>query len=97
MCSCEDRRQDRPRPRRSFFGRLIRTTIEFVLVYLLLIFAGGTMMRTGHPVAVEAGKLVHTVTLVKPAIYYAQERDLHFVANGLRIVANGVDLPGSLI
>ena len=63
-----------------------------VFVYVLLVFGGGTLINTGHPVAVEAGKLIHTVTLVDPTIYWAHEKGLDTIAGGLRTLSDGVDV-----
>jgi hypothetical protein len=49
-------------------------------------------MNTGHPVAVEAGRLLHVVTLVDPAIMWADGRGAEPVAKGLRILSHGIPL-----
>jgi hypothetical protein len=61
-----------------------------VLLYVGLIFTGGTLIHTGHPVAVETGRLIHTVTFVEPAIKWANSRGFAPLAYGLRTVADGM-------
>ena len=77
-----------PRRRPGDFSILI----QLLFVYVLLVFGGGTLINTGHPVAVEAGKLIHTVTLVDPTIYWANEKGLDTIAGGLRTLSDGVDV-----
>ncbi|MHC5025821.1 MAG: hypothetical protein ACYTGR_03570 [Planctomycetota bacterium] len=77
------------RPRRF---RPVGTLFQLALVYLLLIFSGGTLQNTGHPVAVEAGKLIHTITLVDPAIRWADRQGIEPVAMGLHVLSNGLPI-----
>jgi hypothetical protein len=77
------------RRRCGIFGVLL----QLLLLYVLLVFGGGTLINTGHPVAVEAGRLMHTVTLVEPSIRWAESAGRYGVAKGLRVLAAGVDLP----
>ena len=90
MCCRQCDSEPRPRPRRRF--RPIRLLFQLLLTYVLLLFGGGTLVHTGHPVAVETGRLIHTVLLVEPTIRLAHEHDHHYLANGLRLVAHGVDV-----
>ena len=65
---------------------------HLVLVYVLLVFGGGTLINTGHPVAVEVGRIFQIVTFVEPSIYWAESSGHNVVAEGLRHLADGVDL-----
>jgi hypothetical protein len=58
----------------------------------LLVVTGGTLMNTGHPVAMEAGHLLHVVTLIDPAIYWADMQGVEPVAHGLRFISHGVPI-----
>ena len=82
-CECPDRRK-------SF--RPIAFLLNLVLVWLVLIVGGGTLMRTGHPVAVETGHILHTVTFVQPAIHWAAGRGIDPLATGLRMAASGLPI-----
>ncbi len=75
-------------PRRRF--RPITVLLNLVLAYALLVVGGGTLINTGHPVAVETGKLMQLVTLVQPTIHWAQTNDHDAVASGLNVLAHGV-------
>jgi hypothetical protein len=56
------------------------------------VVTGGTLMNTGHPVAMEAGHLLHVVTLIDPAIYWADMQGVEPVAHGLRFISHGVPI-----
>jgi hypothetical protein len=66
--------------------------LQVALLYVVLVFGGGTLVNTGHPVAVEVGRLLHTVTLVEPAIYWAEAHDYGALAGGLRTLSHGVQV-----
>lgn len=78
----------KPRRRVGFF----RTLTHLLLLYVLLVFGAGTLIHTGHPVAVEVGRLIHTVTLVEPSIHWAESSGYDMLAGGLRMLAGGVDV-----
>ena len=80
----------KPQPRRRI--SLLSLLLQIMLLYVLLVFGGGTLINTGHPVAVEVGKLIHTVTMVEPGIYWAESGGHDMLAGGLRMLAGGVDL-----
>ena len=63
---------------------------RLLLVYVGLIFAGGTLINTGHPVAMETGRLIHTITFVEPAIHWTQSHGWYPVSMGIETVARGV-------
>ena len=65
---------------------------QIVLLYAALVAAGGTLINTGHPVAVEAGRLIQAVTFVDPAISWANARGFQALASGLRLLAGGIPL-----
>jgi hypothetical protein len=74
-----------PRRRRGFFSALV----QLAVVYVMLLFGGGTLINTGHPVASEAGKLIHTVLFVEPTIRFTDGRGMHPVSHGLRVLSHG--------
>ncbi len=73
------------RPRGGIVSGLFKT----VLLYVGLVFASGTLINTGHPVAVESGRLIQTVTFVEPAIHWTQSHGYGLIAHGLKAVADG--------
>ena len=75
-------------PRRRF--RPIAVLLNLVLAYILLVVGGGTLINTGHPVAVEVGRIMHLVTLVEPTIHWAQANHHDTMAGGLNVLAHGV-------
>ena len=86
---CRRKNEDQSIQRRGGF-RPISWLIQGVLAYALLVFAGGTAIQTGHPVAVEAGKLAHTVLLVEPAIHWTESTGVPVVSTGLRLLQHGL-------
>ena len=64
--------------------------LNFVLAYILVVGGGGTLINTGHPVAVEAGKMMQTVTFVQPTIHWAESSNHRAAAHGLRVLSNGL-------
>ena len=90
MTQCCQCCQEQPTaaPRRRF--RPIAVLLNLVLAYALLVVGGGTLINTGHPVAVETGKLMQLVTLVQPTIHWAKANDHYKVAGGLTVLAGGV-------
>ncbi len=86
MCACDCHRTASPRPR----FRPLSLAFQILATWLLLVLAGGTLMRTQHPVASEAGRLIQTVTFVEPAIEWMDARGYGRVAGGLRLVAAGI-------
>ena len=64
--------------------------LNFVIAYVLLVGGAGTLINTGHPVAVEVGKMVQTFTLVQPTIHWAQSNNHQGAAHGLRVLSNGL-------
>lgn len=71
---------------------LFATLFKLMMLYIVLVFGAGTLVNTGHPVAVEVGKLVQVVTFIDPAIDWAQSNQWHKVATGLRVLANGAPI-----
>ncbi len=65
---------------------------NLAVLYLALVVGGGTLINTGHPVAMETGRLIHTVTFVHPTIGWADARGYEPLAGGLRFVAGGVPI-----
>jgi hypothetical protein len=58
-------------------------------LYALLVFAGGTLVNTGNPVASEVGRLIQVVTLVEPTIGWAESHGVDPLAHSLRFLADG--------
>ena len=44
-----------------------------------------------HPVAVEAGRLIHTVTFIDPAIGWTRSHGYPSVSHGLAMLAHGIE------
>ena len=65
-CQCHAPHHDGKAPARRS-GGFMGTLFKLVVLYVALVFGGGTLINTGHPVAVEAGKLLHMVTFVEPS------------------------------
>ena len=68
---------------------VIGTIFKLVLLYVVLVVASGTLINTGYPVAVEAGRLIQVVTLVEPATLWAQHHHWDHVAGALQTLAQG--------
>jgi hypothetical protein len=77
-------------PRSGF--RPLSALFQIVLLYAALVVTGGTLINTGHPVAVEAGQLIKSVTFVEPAIGWADAKGFGGLAGGLRMMAGGIPL-----
>ncbi len=84
QCACCERTEKSKR------FRPVALILNFALAWLILVGGGGTLINTGHPVAVEAGRLLHTVTFVEPVIGWADARGLNPVAHGLTVVSHGI-------
>jgi hypothetical protein len=65
---------------------------NLALLYVLAVVAAGTLINTGHPVAVEAGFVLKTITLVEPSIEWAEEHRMRPLAGGLRMLAQGLPI-----
>jgi hypothetical protein len=89
MCHCGCCVQSEPKKKRF---RPMTFLFNAALAWLLLVVTGGTLMNTGHPVAAEAGHLLHVVTLIDPAIYWADMQGVEPVAHGLRFISHGVPI-----
>ena len=85
------RHDDEPKRMRRRPG-LLGMLFHLLLLYIVLVFTGGTLQHVNHPVAVETGRLLQTITFVEPTIYWADSRGWHPLAYGLRVLAHGVDL-----
>ncbi len=90
MSQCCPCCQEQPPTTRRRRFRPIAVLLNLVLAYALLIVGGGTLINTGHPVAVEVGRIMQLVTLVEPTIHWAQTNDHDTMAGGLTVLANGV-------
>ena len=77
-------------PTRRF--RPIAAALKLLVLYVVLIAGAGTLINTGHPVAVEFGKLIHVVTFVDPLIAWTDSHDLPVLARGARTLADGIPL-----
>jgi hypothetical protein len=60
-------------------------------VYVALVFGAGTLINTRHPVAVEAGRLIQTVTFINPAIAWTHSHGYHSASYGLSVLAQGME------
>lgn len=79
-------------PQRRTGFRPLAFLFNLLLVWVLLVAGGGTLINTGHPVAVEAGHLIQTVTLVDPAIAWVDNHGLDGLSHGLRVLSHGIPM-----
>ena len=77
-------------PRRKF--RPIALLFNVLLAYALLVVGGGTLINTGHPVAMEAGRLLQVVTFVDPTISWAYSHGYGPLAHGIQVLSHGIPL-----
>ncbi len=84
-CGCEDSGGS-SRRRFSF----VRTLLSVALLYATLVFGGGSLIRTGHPVAVEVGRILQAVTFVEPGIHWAHVNGHDHLAGSLRWLSDGI-------
>jgi hypothetical protein len=89
MCPCYSCQNP---PRRSVVGRLFSLVVSLVLVYAGALLVSGTLINTGHPLAIEVGELIQVVTFVEPTIYWADSHEMDSVAKGLRLLAGGLPI-----
>jgi len=89
MCPCYSCQNP---PRRSIIGRLFSFVASVALLYAGSLLVSGTLINTGHPVAVEVGELMQVVTFVEPTIDWADSNHMDFVANGVRILSGGLPI-----
>lgn len=92
MCPCNCRSESTTSTGPRF--RPVALLFQLLVAWVVLVLAGGTLKNAGHPVAVETGRLIQTVTFVEPAIDWAQQRGFDSVASGLRAVARGIPIHG---
>jgi len=71
---------------------VIGTLMQLLFAWAILVFAGGTLINTGHPVAVETGRLIHTVTFVEPLDRWAEHRDYDLLSNTVGLLRKGVNV-----
>jgi hypothetical protein len=74
--------------RTSVLGWLFKVA----LIYVALVFGGGTLANSGYPAAAEVGHFMHTVTLVDPTIRWADSNGFKVVSTGLKGLSEGVPL-----
>lgn len=70
----------------------IGSLVRIVIAYVILIAGAGTMMRVSHPVVREAGSLLHTVSMVDPAIRWTASHRLQPLAAGLQMISQGLPI-----
>lgn len=86
-CSPYENRSAEKTRRTSFLG----VVTQLLIAYALTVFLSGTLIHTGHPVAVETGRLLQTVTFVEPAQNWSAEHGLKPVSYALNFLSKGVD------
>ncbi|MHC4427830.1 MAG: hypothetical protein ACYS0D_04405 [Planctomycetota bacterium] len=91
MCHCACCGEQTAPKHKKRFGPLA-LLFNLAIAWLVLVVGGGTLIRTGHPVAIETGRIIHTVTFVEPTIHWADGRGMYPVANGLRLVSAGLPI-----
>jgi len=62
------------------------------VTYAAVVFASGTMIRTGHPLASEVGRVVQQVTMIQPAIEWTESQQWMPLASALRLIADGAPI-----
>ena len=78
------------RPQAKF--RPLSLLFNITLSWLVLVIGGGTLIRTGHPVAIETGRIIQTVTFIQPTIRWAHHRGIDPLAHGLTMAASGLPI-----
>ena len=78
---CCRRSDASPRRRRG----VVRVVLDVALAYLLLVGGAGMLKSSGHPVAVETGRLVHTVLMVEPTLDWMDRQGWAVADDGRRL------------
>jgi hypothetical protein len=84
-CQAQPAAPTQPRRRVGLLGWLV----QIALLYVLLVFGGGTLVKVPHPVAQEVGRLMQMVSFVEPTIRWADRQGYAGLGNGLRVLAAG--------
>ncbi len=82
-CECCQGRSRRP------LG-LFSVLFNVLLLWVILVVGGGTLIKTGHPVAVEVGEWMHLVTFVDPTVYWAENHGYDPLATTVRFLSAGI-------
>ena len=85
-CCCNQ--TETPRRRRGLFGSIFNV----MLVYVVLVVAGGTLINTGNPMAIEIGEIIHLVTFIDPLQAWVYGLGLSPLASGLDLLQGGIPL-----
>lgn len=86
MCCCQCENE---RPKR---GGIFSAIVKLLLLYAVLVIGGGTLINTGHPVAVEVGQILHLVTFVEPASHWAHAQGFEPLAATIDFLAAGLPI-----
>jgi hypothetical protein len=66
--------------------------VQLAVLYVILVFGGGTLKSLDHPIAVQTGRIFHTIAFVEPTLRWAEAREYDALAGGLRVLSHGVDV-----
>jgi hypothetical protein len=85
---CERGNNEAHRDRCGLFCMLF----QLVVLYAILVFGGGTLKSLDHPIAIETGRVFHTIAFVEPTIHWAEAREFDALAGGLRVLSHGIEI-----
>ena len=89
MCKCKNCGEPVPKRRG---GGILSTVFQIALLYAVLAFSGGTLVKTEKPFAVELGRTIHALIFVAPLIDWVDSAGHPRLAGGVRLVAEGVEI-----
>jgi len=89
MCQCKNCGEPAPKRRG---GGILSTVFKTALLYAILVFGAGTLIKTERPFAVELGRTIHALTFVDPLIDWIDSAGHRRLAGGVRLVADGVEI-----
>ena len=72
-------------------GRLLGATVRFVLLYLVIAFVAGTMIRTGNPTLANIGEFTQLIMFVEPLEYWLISSGAEPIGEAVHMVRSGVD------
>lgn len=89
-CHCQESTARSRRP------GLFKTAFVLLIIYAATVFTGGTLINTGHPIAVELGHILQLVTFVEPLTHWAYGAGIEPVGNVLSFLSGGAPVPDAL-
>jgi len=92
MCNCRCHDDGNDRPRRRPVAGIVRLLLNVAILWVVLVFGGGTLQQVGHPIAQEVGRIMHVVTFIEPTIYWADGSGHEHLSRGLQVLAHGIPI-----